>query len=508
MTWKITYKQNNLISSSHFWSQIGLLSLGLTFAACGGETGGGDDPGGSTGGASDGSGGADDGAGMGGDDGDGGTGAMGNGMGGDDSGSGSGGKDSSGGGSSTGGDTGTGGHTGGSDICKADEQVVDAECVPCPDGSTAPAGADTEDGDTECTPTLCEEDEHVQNHECVACPETWENGAGDDATGEDTVCEDVVCNDLIDLVPAMVGADDAFGTVTTSGTYSGSYPGWHAFDGTGSLWLSEENEAPAWLSYEFKGGAEEVREYSIMYNNGHLTSRAPNTWTFEGWDGEAWVQLDAQSGQTGWVGGEERSFEIASPGFYSSYRLHVTEDNDHRAPIIVVSVAKLRLKGSACACDAATVPQVPFMSSGDDEFGTVTTSGDYSVSYPGWQAFDETHSLWLSEQGESPAWIGYEFKGSARHITQYAITYSNGELTSRAPRDFTLQGYDGAEWVILDTRTSETGWNSGETRTFDVASPGDYSKYRLHITEDNDHREPIVVASVGKFQLLGHSCVE
>lgn len=63
--------------------------------------------------------------------------------------------------------------------------------------------------------------------------------------------------------------------------------------------------------------------------------------------------------------------------------------------------------------------------------------------------------------------------------------------------------------MTLDTRTNQTAWSaSGETRTFDVASPGDYSKYRLHITKDNDDRADIIVASVGEFQLFGDRCGE
>lgn len=146
---------------------------------------------------------------------------------------------------------------------------------------------------------------------------------------------------------------------------------------------------------------------------------------------------------------------------------------------------------------------VPFMTSATSPSGTVTSSGQLSSSYPAWKAFDSSISLWLSELYEAPAWIAYEFP-APRYIDRYSITFANGSLTSRAPKNWTFQGWTGFSWVTLDTRANETGWSSG-THSYTVASPDYYEKYRLRVTEDNDSRSAIVTVSIGRLTLDGCS---
>ena len=135
----------------------------------------------------------------------------------------------------------------------------------------------------------------------------------------------------------------------------------------------------------------------------------------------------------------------------------------------------------------------------------VLTSGIYGSSYQAWEAFDAStaySSSWLSELWETPAWIGYNF-GSDRLVTQYQLRNSNGSLTSRAPKDWTLQGWNGSSWVTVDTRTNQTGWVSGTPRTYNVATPGYFSQYRVRITDDNDARSGVVVISLSDVQFRG-----
>jgi hypothetical protein len=154
-------------------------------------------------------------------------------------------------------------------------------------------------------------------------------------------------------------------------------------------------------------------------------------------------------------------------------------------------------------CDAN---QVPAMTGPSAPSGVVTRSGSYSAQYEAWQAFDGNASsadMWISAVFQTPAWLGYEWVDGPRTVTRYAINFSNGSLTSRAPRDWTLQGWTGSAWVVVDTRSAQTGWLGTERREYTVASPGSYSKYRLHVTDDNDERAGVVVVSINRLELLG-----
>lgn len=158
-----------------------------------------------------------------------------------------------------------------------------------------------------------------------------------------------------DLVPSMTGANTPSGAVTRSGVYSASYEAWQAFDASfGSMWISQENQTPAWIGYQWASGTKTVQRYAIHYVNGSITTRAPKQWTFEGWNGTAWVVLDTRTNQVNWTGNERREFAVASPGAYSRYRLNISDDNDTRTGIVVISMGRLELLNCASSTYPAT----------------------------------------------------------------------------------------------------------------------------------------------------------
>ncbi|MEZ4359050.1 MAG: zinc-dependent metalloprotease [Kofleriaceae bacterium] len=147
---------------------------------------------------------------------------------------------------------------------------------------------------------------------------------------------------------------------------------------------------------------------------------------------------------------------------------------------------------------------VPFMTSATLPSGLVERSGVYSSTYEAWRAFDSSNStMWISGVFQTPAWISYQWSNGPKTVTSYAINFVNGSLTSRAPRDWTFQGWNGSAWVTVDTRSAQTGWLGVERRVYTVASPGSYIKYRLHVTDDNDSRAGVVVISMGRLELIG-----
>lgn len=152
---------------------------------------------------------------------------------------------------------------------------------------------------------------------------------------------------------------------------------------------------------------------------------------------------------------------------------------------------------------AAGSSQVPEMTSNNTPHGRVTRSGVYSSSSEAWLAFESNNAAWVSKTWQSPAWISYEWDDGPRMITSYSIKFTNGSLTGRAPRDWTLQGWTGTSWIVLDSQSGQTNWAGVETRAYTVSAPGSYTRYRLHVTRDNDSRSDIVAVSIGYLQLFG-----
>lgn len=143
---------------------------------------------------------------------------------------------------------------------------------------------------------------------------------------------------------------DADATIVgTSGVYSSNYGAENVFDNNPStFWISELYEAPAYVQFSFDVPVN-LSEYAIHFANGGLTGRAPKVFELQAKDSVGhWVSIDSPEPQTNWAGTETRTFAIA--GYteqYEDYRLLVTEDNDARSDIVVVSIASLSLKGTA-----------------------------------------------------------------------------------------------------------------------------------------------------------------
>ena len=287
-------------------------------------------------------------------------------------------------------------------------------------------------------------------------------------------------------------------SITSSGEYTSSNPAWMAFDGTPStMWISGLYQSPAWIAYQFSS-AKKIDRYSIDFSNGPtLTTRAPRDFELQGYSNGSWQTLDRRVNQTNWLGSERRSFTVSQPGYYTNYRLYIEQDNDQRAAIVVVSIGDLSLE--TCGCDVSS-ELVPVLNANSS---AVSVSGVYGSS-PGWQAFDgTTGTMWHSALWQTPAWIGYEWN-SPRFVDSYALSFSNGpSLTSRAPKIFQLQGWNGASWITVDSRTNEINWLGSQTRHYTVQSPGSYVKYRLLVADDNDTRAGVVVVSLGTLSLKG-----
>jgi len=291
------------------------------------------------------------------------------------------------------------------------------------------------------------------------------------------------------------------GIIGSSGDYSSSYDPFQAFDGVeNSLWISEVWEDPAWIGMSLPTLGTEVTAYEIVFHNPGLTSRAPHTWTLDGSnDGFNFTTVDSVQGQDNWQGYETRQFNVTNPDPFVVYRLTVEQDNDDRAQIAVISIAELNLYTN---CEFASSVQC-----GDATAivgGTAFSSPTYFGAYPAANAFDEIDStLWISSVWNDPAWLGLDL-ATPTEVTGYEVSFNNPNLTTRAPRDWQLQGSnDGATWVTVDTQSGQTGWANTETRLFNLTTPAVFEQFRLHITADNDNRAPIVVISLDELCLFG-----
>jgi sugar lactone lactonase YvrE len=137
--------------------------------------------------------------------------------------------------------------------------------------------------------------------------------------------------------------------------------------------------------------------------------------------------------------------------------------------------------------------------------------------WPAYYAFDNNNGTqWGSAvNAGTPASLGYEFT-SNKTVTNYDLTFVNGSIWQRGPRDWTLQGWNGSSWVTVDTVTNETCWGNppgapsggcgplSNHRNYVVDTPGSYIRYRLYFTKDNYMTATPTMITLGSVQFNGY----
>lgn len=125
--------------------------------------------------------------------------------------------------------------------------------------------------------------------------------------------------------------------------------------------------------------------------------------------------------------------------------------------------------------------QIPTMTAATTSGVTITASSEYSATYAGWRAANNTPATpWQTVAAPSyPIYWTTQFE-AAKTIASYTLT-SGGDY-AYAPSAWTFEGSnDGSSWTTLDTRSGQTFAN-GEVKTYTVAAPASFVYYRLNIT--------------------------
>jgi len=128
---------------------------------------------------------------------------------------------------------------------------------------------------------------------------------------------------------------------------------------------------------------------------------------------------------------------------------------------------------------------VPAMTSNIAPSGIASASSENAAANAAWKAFDqvETATGWATgPAGAVTGWLAYEFT-APKTITQYVLGLFATAQATRMPKSWTFEGWDGSAWVVLSTVVNDPGgWTAGVQRTYPVASPGSYIKYRINVT--------------------------
>lgn len=280
------------------------------------------------------------------------------------------------------------------------------------------------------------------------------------------------------LIPLMTSNTAPSGTATGSSSYGAGYEAYRAFDrSNANAWMSAAGSTGT-LEYEFPA-AVTASHYTVQCDS--ETTRAPNTWTFQGYNTgtSSWDTLDTRSGVSGWATNQRRFYAFASNQTYKRFRINVTAHNGGG----YVKINNMQLYFGNC-------PVLTPMTSDTTPVGTWT----YSHTYGGYSTdklSDENNSSYWSTNVAasvgSPVWGRYTL-GSSLTVSRLMLgSYSSNALDASMPRDFTIKYHNGTSWVTALTVTGVTWSGGNEYKYWDfpsaVTSPT--GAFELNITATN-----------------------
>jgi hypothetical protein len=122
---------------------------------------------------------------------------------------------------------------------------------------------------------------------------------------------------------------------------------------------------------------------------------------------------------------------------------------------------------------------VPDMSNNTTPSGTASSN---TGSANAWRVFDKNDATAYSV-GDREGILTYDFPGATtKTVNAYAIRCESVGIPE-PPSVWKFEGFDGVDWVTLDSRTGEVGWNGGEKRFYEFTNKTPYQSYRLNWTD-------------------------
>ncbi|MER9079962.1 hypothetical protein [Mesorhizobium sp. M0895] len=134
----------------------------------------------------------------------------------------------------------------------------------------------------------------------------------------------------------------------------------------------------------------------------------------------------------------------------------------------------------------------PLMTSNTAPTGTVAETG---ASASAFQVFDRDNGSNL-QTGAATGFVSYDFAGTATKICDAYWIRATATGDPKSAVSWEFQGFDGSNWISLDSRTAETGWSRGEVRFYDFQNEAGYQSYRLNVSGSEDNSN-FVIAEMG-----------
>jgi len=138
---------------------------------------------------------------------------------------------------------------------------------------------------------------------------------------------------------------------------------------------------------------------------------------------------------------------------------------------------------------------IPLMTGETTSGVTITASSVHAGIFVPWYAGDRDQTtFWhCADTNAYPHWLQVGF-AAPHSVTAYSIKARSG-LPEQGPKNFTFQGYNGADWVSLDTQTNQS-YTNGVAKTFTLSSSASYAQFRLLVSANFEGSANLSIAEI------------
>ena len=107
------------------------------------------------------------------------------------------------------------------------------------------------------------------------------------------------------------------------------------------------------------------------------------------------------------------------------------------------------------------------------------TAADDDATANAFKVFDRDLSTSLALSGSTSGWVSIDFPSTGTKVADAYWLVAPTTSPELMPTHWTVEGYTGSAWVVVDGRAGETAWAPGERRYFEMANATAYQGYRL-----------------------------
>lgn len=151
----------------------------------------------------------------------------------------------------------------------------------------------------------------------------------------------------------------------------------------------------------------------------------------------------------------------------------------------------------------STENAIPIMTSNTAPSGIASASSEYSTTdntsgTHAYRAMNRNTTTYFATKDTTSGWLAYDFSSSIM-IGLYKLTPGPSAVITGMPKSWTFEGSnDGANWVVLDTRSNITAWTVNIANEYRVAIPAMYKKYRINVVSNNG----LARVAIGMFEMF------